>query len=191
MILEGLLTTENADGTTNVSPMGPVVEPDMQKLILRPFQTSTTYENLKRTGRGVFHVTDDVLLLAQAAVAEPDPAPRLVPAPDGIGQILADACRWYALRVVSFDESSPRSRFVAQVVANGTLREFFGFNRAKHAVVEAAILATRIGLLPDDEIRSEFARLKVPVAKTGGEQELAAFEFLDRYVRWRLQREEP
>src|SRR5262249_35292563 len=62
-------------------------------------------------------------------------------------------------------------------------RDFFGFNRAKHAVVEAAILATRTGLLPADEIEAEFRRLAVPGEKTGGPPEHAAFDFLRQYVR--------
>ena len=68
MILEGIVTTISADGTVNISPMGPRVNEPLTRLILRPYQTSTTYQNLKRTGQGVLHVTDDVELLAQAAV---------------------------------------------------------------------------------------------------------------------------
>jgi hypothetical protein len=68
MILEGIVTTLNGDRSVNVAPMGPIVDETMQTLLLRPFQTSTTYRNLKRTGCGVLHVTDDVLLLAQAAI---------------------------------------------------------------------------------------------------------------------------
>jgi hypothetical protein len=49
-------------------------------------------------------------------------------------------------------------------------------------VVEAAILATRIHLLPADEIAAEFARLKVLVDKTGGPQEERAFQILSDYV---------
>ena len=62
------------------------------------------------------------------------------------------------------------------------LRDFFGFNRAKHAVVEAAILATRIGILDADHIRGEFERLAVLVEKTGGHQERRAFAFLQSYL---------
>jgi uncharacterized protein len=68
------------------------------------------------------------------------------------------------------------------VVDRGTIREFFGFNRAKHAVVEAAILATRTAFLPPEEIRGEFARLAVLVEKTGGPREHEAFEFLERFI---------
>jgi hypothetical protein len=182
VILEGIVTTLNADGGANISPMGPIVDPPMQRLVLRPYQTSTTYANLKRTGEGVFHVTDDVLLLATAAVGEPDPPPALVPAESVNGFVIADACRWYALRVTSIDDGQSRSRISAEVVDRGRIRDFFGFNRAKHAVVEAAILATRVGLIPGEEIAAEFSRLAGLVEKTGGEQEIRAFQFLQDYV---------
>src|ERR1700736_1704855 len=109
MILEGLVTTLNADGGANISPMGPIVDPQMRRLVLRPYQTSTTYVNLKRQGEGVFHVTDDVLLLAQAASGKQNPPPMLLPAAAVRGVILADACRWYAFRVKSIDDSQPRT----------------------------------------------------------------------------------
>jgi hypothetical protein len=182
MILEGIVTTRNADRTVNISPMGPRVDAAMERFVLRPYQSSTTYQNLKRTGQGVFHVTDDVLLLAQAAVGQPQPTPALVDAAAIDGVILADACRWYAFRVESLDDRQDRSEIVASVVDRGTIRDFFGFNRAKHAVVEAAILATRTAFLPLDEIQSEFKRLAVPLEKTGGPREHEAFEFLQRFI---------
>ena len=187
MILEGVVTTINVDSSTNISPMGPLVDGAMTQLVLRPYQTSVTYRNLKRTGQGVLHVTDDVRLLAQAAVGQPDPPPRLIEASGFDGRILADACRWYAFRVQSVDDSQERTEIVCRVESRGCLREFFGFNRAKHAVVEGAILATRIEFLSADHIRSEFQRLAVMVDKTGGDQERQAFDFLDDYVRSALE----
>lgn len=182
MILEGIVTTVNSDGTPNISPMGPIVDEGLTRLVLRPYQTSRTYQNLKRTGEGVLHVTDDVELLARAAVNRLDPLPPLLPARGVQGFMLADACRWYAFRVTTLDDASERTRIECQVVECGIIREFFGFNRAKHAVVEAAILATRIAFLPLEEIQSEFQRLAVIVEKTAGDQEQRAFEFLRAYV---------
>jgi hypothetical protein len=68
------------------------------------------------------------------------------------------------------------------------LRDFFGFNRAKHAVVEAAILATRTQFLTAEQVLSEFERLRVPLDKTGGASEQRAFEFLCAYVAEQYQR---
>lgn len=191
LILEGLVTTLDADGDPHIAPMGPIVDASLDRLWLRPFNTSTTYANLKRTGAGVFHVTDDVELLARAAVGPIDSPPRLLPASAVPGVILADACRWYAFAVESLDDRAERTSVVARVVDRGVLREFLGFNRAKHAVVEAAILATRVHLLPAQDLAAEFARLAVPVQKTGAAAERRAFAFLDRYVRGRTANEEP
>ena len=98
------------------------------------------------------------------------------------GKILADACRWYAFRVADVDETSERITMTAQVVDCGTIREFFGFNRAKHAVLEAAILATRVNFLPHDEILAQLEQLASPVAKTAGPQETEAFKLLQNYI---------
>ncbi|MBI3838769.1 MAG: DUF447 family protein [Planctomycetia bacterium] len=183
MILEGMVTTLNDDGIVNISPMGPQVDESMSQLVLKPYRTSTTYRNLKRTGQGVFHVTDDVELLAHAAVGTIDPPPPLEDAQTIEGKILTGACRWYAFRVQSLDDRQERTEIVCQVVDRGRLRDFWGFNRGKHAVLEAAILATRTQFLPADEILAQFERLRVLVQKTGGPAELRAFEFLDDFVR--------
>lgn len=181
MILEGIVTTLNRTGRLNVAPMGPVVDTEMRRFLLRPFRTSTTYANLKETGVGVLHVTDDVLLLARAAIGQPvSPATR--PAKVVEGKILEDACRYFEFRVVETDDRSERATFVAETVAEGRLRDFFGLNRGKHAVVEAAILATRVGILPIQDILEDYRRLAPLVEKTGGDAEHEAFRLLTRYV---------
>jgi hypothetical protein len=181
MILEGIVTTVSPSGVVNIAPMGPRVDPGMRRFLLRPFPTSQTYRNLKRHGEGVLHVTDDVLLLARAALGPVEPPP-LAPAARVRGFVLTGACRYYEFRVVSIDESEERVRIEAEVVQGGRLRDFFGFNRAKHAVVEAAILATRTDFLPLDEVEAEYRKLAVIVDKTGGEQEREAFALLRRHV---------
>ncbi len=188
MILEGIITTMNADNSVNISPMGPRVDESLTSFVLRPYQTSTTYKNIKRSGAAVFHVSDDVELLAHAAVGTPDPLPPLTPCPDIEGQIISSACRWYALRVRSLDDSQERTEIICDVVGQAALRDFFGFNRAKHAVVEAAILATRTEFLSADQVLAEFKRLRVPLDKTGGPSEQRAFEFLSAYVAQQYQR---
>ena len=183
VILEGIVTTINDDGTPHVTPMGPLVDRELTQFTLRPFRTATTYKNLKRTGECVFHVTDDVELLARAAVDRLESAPAMFPARTVQGFVLTDACRWFALRVRTLDDREERTTIECDVVDRGSLRDFFGFNRAKHAVVEAAILATRISRLPAEEIRAEFQRLAVIVNKTAGDQEHRAFQFLADFVR--------
>lgn len=184
LILEGIVTTLNDDGSANISPMGGIVDRPISRLTLRPFQSSRTFQNLRRQREGVLHVTDDVELLARAAVNRLAPPPVMA-AKIVSGVVLADACRWYEFRVQDLDERQERVTMECSVVHTGHLRDFFGFNRAKHAVVEAAILATRIGILPPEEIQAEFDRLRTLIKKTAGDQETSAFEFLEDYVRER------
>ncbi len=180
MILEGLVTTRAADGSMHVAPMGPRVDAASRHFTLKPFATSTTYRNLVRHGEGVLHVTDDVLMLAKAAVGRLDPPPH-APAELVSGFVLTGACRAFEFRVTRIDGRSERIFMEAEMVRAVTLRDFFGFNRGKHAVLEAAILATRLHLLPAAEVAAEFVRLKVLVDKTGGAAEHEAFAFLDDY----------
>src|SRR3954453_2082936 len=206
MILEGIVTTLAPDGAINIAPMGPIVDAAMQRLVPRPFRTAQTYRNLKAHGEGVLHVTDDVLLLARSALGPVEPPPDLFRAEKVRGWVLGDACRYYEFRVRSLDDREERTRIgggagryyefrvrslddreertriEADVVHAGRLRDFFGFNRAKHAVVEAAILATRAALRPAAELEAEYRRLAVLVEKTGGPQEREAFAFLRDYV---------
>jgi uncharacterized protein len=181
VILEGLVTTTDPDGAMHLAPMGPRVAPDWSTFLLRPFPTSQTYRNLKAHPQGVLHVTDDVLLLAQAAVGKA-PRQEAVPATRVAGFVLIGACRYYEFVVRSMDESRERVHIDVAVVHRGTLRDFFGLNRAKHAVVEAAILATRLHLLPPAEVLADYHKLRVLVEKTGGPAEHTAFEFLQAHV---------
>ena len=175
MILEGLVTTLNAAAEVNLAPMGPIVDETMSRLILRPFQTSTTYQNLRQHPCGVFHVVDDVLLIAQAALHRLEAIPETFPAERIDGRVLKDCCRWYEFEIVSCDASSERTRLDANVIHGGRVRDMFGFHRARHAVLEATILATRLHLLPEREIRAQLAALASPVDKTAGPREREAF----------------
>ncbi|PHR98632.1 MAG: hypothetical protein COA78_25960 [Blastopirellula sp.] len=182
MLIEGLLTTENEDGSVNVAPMGPIVDAELQHFHLRPFKTSQTYKNIARGSSLVFHVTDQVETLTKAAIGKLDSTPELLDAPDVSGHILADCCRWYLLEIEEFSEDEQKASIHTKVRQSGRIRDFIGFNRAKHAVIEAAILATRIHLLPAAEIRRSFSQLQPLIEKTGDDAEHRAFEMLQQYI---------
>ncbi|MFV0446752.1 MAG: DUF447 domain-containing protein [Planctomycetaceae bacterium] len=183
MILEGLTTTREADGSINVAPLGPIVGSDFRTLTFRPFPGSRSYDNLQRTRCGVFHVVDDVLLLVQTALDLPHGPLEFRPATAVEGAVLWDCCRWYEFVVRSIDESGDRPVMAADVVYHARLRDSFGFNRAKHAVIEAVIAATRLQFLTSEQIAAELQRARVPVQKTGGETERRALQLVQSFVR--------
>ena len=183
MILEGIVTTRNLEGQINIAPMGPIVTPSMQSLVLKPFESSSTCQNLRHSKEGVFHVIDDVQLLARAAIHQlTDADSSTMPAIHVQGDVLKNACRWYEFRVTEIDDSSERYLMKADVIHTGKIQDFFGFNRAKHAVLEAAILATRVGLISKKEIQAQMDLLEIIVQKTAGKQETAAFALLKKYI---------
>ncbi|HEX2458808.1 MAG TPA: DUF447 domain-containing protein [Vicinamibacterales bacterium] len=179
MIIETIVTSMAEDGAVNVAPMG--VEWGDDVIVLKPFLETTTYRNLLATGAAVVNLTDDVRLFATAAISNPQYP--TVPATVVRGVVLADCCSWREVNVRSVDSTPPRSRVETEVVHRGVRREFIGFNRARHAVLEAAIYATRLHLLPRTFIESELARLQVIVDKTAGPDELEAMALLAEYVR--------
>jgi hypothetical protein len=60
---------------------------------------------------------------------------------------------------------------------------FRGFNRAQAAVIEAAILVSRLHLLPREKIESEMASLQNAVSKTASSAEEEAWSWLAHAVR--------
>ena len=179
MILESIVTTVDPAGRVNVAPMGPRVDDEVaQRFVLRPFESSRTFANLASTGRAVVHVTDDVTLFAQAAVGRLAPDGLVEPVDDGVWWRLRDCHRWFAVEVETFGEQRPRAEVPCRVVRSETVRPFFGFNRAKHAVIEAAILATRTELIAPETIDQQLDWLRPLVDKTAGPAERRAFDFL-------------
>src|SRR5258706_15222727 len=156
-----MVPTRAADGAINCAPMGVEWTPDSDTIVLKPFLETATFRNLSATGVAVVNVTDDVRVFAQAAIANPEYPTE--PAAVVNGVVLADCCSWRGVVVESIDRTPPRSRVETKVVHRGARREFIGFNRACHAVIEAAIYATRLHLLSRDFIDSEMDRLQVIV----------------------------
>ncbi len=181
MIIETIVTTVAPDGVINFAPMG--VEWDDDTPILKPFLETSTFRNLSAGRAAVINLTDDVLLFAQAAISSPQ-FPSF-PAEVVRGVVLEAACSWREVEVVRLDDTPPRSRIETRVSHRGRRREFLGFNRARHAVLEAAILATRTHLLPAAQIQEDFAKLQIIVDKTAGPREQEAMALLTDHVRGR------
>ena len=179
MILETIVTTVAEDGAVNCAPMG--VEWDEAIIVLKPFLDTTTYRNVAATGAAVVNLIDDVRVFASAAIGNPRYPTVAAVAVRGV--VLADCCSWRELEVRAIDSTPPRSRIETAVVHRGVRREFIGFNRACHAVLEAAIYATRLHILPRAFVESELARLQVIVDKTAGPHEAEAMAMLTEYIR--------
>ena len=106
---------------------------------------------------------------------------RFEPGPGG-DWILADCCHWFKLQVTDWNVETQRSEARARVIDRGIKRPFWGWNRAKHAVLEATILATRLHLADRHAIADDLATLRLAVEKTAGDREWAAWNLVQQFI---------
>lgn len=179
-LIETVVTTTGRDGVVNCAAMG--VRWDEEELVFWPFDGTRTLRNLRFHGEAVVHLTDDVLLFVQAALGHPEPPMR--PASVVAGAVIEAANAWREVVVTEITpDSSRRSRVRARVVATGTgTRQPLGLCRARHAAVEASILASRLKWLGPEHVVAELDRLQELVDKTAGPGERAAMDYVRRYV---------
>ena len=181
MIIETIVTTLDTDGAVNIAPMGVEWTGGDDAPVLKPFLETSTYRNVVATRAAVVNLVDDVRVFARAAISNPSYA--VLPATVVRGVVLEAACSWRELEVRRIDSTPPRSRIETEIVHRGFRREFIGFNRARHAVLETAIYATRVHMLAREFLESELARLQVIVEKTAGPDEHEAMAMLADYIR--------
>ena len=181
-LIETVVTTTGSDGVVNCAAMG--VRWGEEELAFWPFDATRTLRNLRVHGDAVVHLTDDVLLFVQAALGHPRPAMR--PAAAVAGSVIEEANSWREVVVTEITPSAdelPRSRVRARVVASGIgTRQPLGLCRARHAAVEASILASRLKWLGAEHVWAELARLQELVDKTAGPCERAAMDYVRRHV---------
>ena len=173
-IRETIVTTIAEDGAVHIAPLG--IIQDGEHWIIAPFRPSTTLANLEATGIAVVNYTDDAKIFAGCLTGRRDWP--LVPVPDCRVPRLAAALAHDVLEVVSVKEDATRPRFSCRVAASGQHRPFQGMNRAKAAVLEAAILVSRLHMLPAEKIEDEIAYLKIAIDKTAGPDEEQAWYWL-------------
>jgi hypothetical protein len=174
LICETIVTTVGRDGRPHIAPLGLIAEDD--GWIIAPFRPSTTLDNLLAVPFATASHTDDVRVFAGSLTGrrEWDTAPAdEVPVPR-----LADALSHAELSVVEIRDDLQRPRFFCRVVREVSHAPFRGFNRAQAAVIEAAILVSRLSMLPREKIERDLAYLQIAIDKTAGAREREAWDWL-------------
>lgn len=174
MIWETVITTTALDGTVHIAPMGIRERDDI--IVLSPFRPSTTLENALETRSAVVNYCDDVRVFAGCLTGRRE-WPTL-PVDKVVGVRLAHTLAHAELRLDSIEDDAQRPRLICAVVHRHTHAPFPGYNRARAAVLEAAILVSRLNMLPAEKIDSEIAYLKIAIDKTAGPNELLAWQWL-------------
>ncbi len=174
MIYETVLVTRNAQGAPHIAPMGMREERDL--VVLAPFRPSATLDNLEATRCVVVNMTDDVSIIAGCLTGRRDWP--VVPVKHIHGARLAGALAHLECEVEKIEDDPVRPKFFCRVVHRQTHAPFKGFNRAQAAVLEAAILVSRLHMLPREKIDDELQYLSIAIDKTAGEREKLAWGWL-------------
>lgn len=184
MIFETIVTTSNAAGEVHIAPFGIQWQQDM--VLISPYRPSQTLENILNNQCAVLNLTDDVRVFAAAVAKKASFASVAVMA--GQGHRLANALVHHGLRLHHVVEDAVRPTLWMQVVETEQHGLFKGFNRAQAAVVELAVLTSRLNLLPMEKIQQEMQYLQIAIDKTAGPNELEAWQWLqDRIYTYQTQ----
>jgi len=174
MIRETILTTVDSAGVVHLAPLGLIQ--DGEEWIIAPFRPSRTLDNLRAVPFAAANYTDDVRIFAGCLTGRhqwPTVASDRIPVPR-----LAGALAHAELAVDRVTEDKERPRFHCRVLRMAMHAPFQGFNRAQAAVIEAAILVSRLEVLPREKIEKEIAYLQIAVGKTAGAAEQQAWRWL-------------
>jgi hypothetical protein len=178
LIRETIVVTADTAGIPHIAPLGLIAEGE--HWIIAPFRPSTTLDNLRARPAAVANLTDDARVFAGCLTGRRD-WPLVATAPGFPPRLLKALAHW-ELEVVETREDAQRPRFICRVARSEAHAAYEGFNRAFAAVVEAAVLVSRLDFLPRLEIEAEFARLRIIVGKTAGAREAEAFSWLEAKV---------
>ncbi|MGB6921494.1 MAG: DUF447 domain-containing protein [Methylovirgula sp.] len=178
MIREVIVTTVDAAGKAHIAPFGLIAADE--KWIIAPFRPSTTLANLQEVACAVANYTDDVRIFAGCLTGRREWP--LVPVGEFPVPRLAAALAHAELAVERIEDDPQRPRFICHVLRQEKHAPFQGLNRGKGAVLELAVLVSRLDFLPRDKIEREIEYLKIAVDKTGGPEEKEAWGWLTEKV---------
>jgi len=181
-IVETIITTQSADGVVHIAPLGLIA--DGPHWIIAPFAPSRTLENLRAVPFACASHTQDVRVFAGCITGRK--VWPVVPALKVPGARLAQCVSHWEMAVERVIEDELRPRFVCRMVEAVSHEAWDGYNRAQAAVIECAVLVSRLHMLPAEKIEAELAYLDIAISKTAGPHELEAWGWLmQRIDSWR------
>ena len=178
MIYETIVTTVNTQGDAHTTPFGIRMQDGL--VVISPYKPSATLENILATENAVLSLTDDVRVFAGALTGRKTWS--LTAAAKVYGFRLVDTLAHKELKLVKVEDDELRPQLFLEVVYEAQHASFQGFNRAQAAVIELAVLVSRLKRLPMEKIQQEMDYLRIAIDKTAGDRELEAWSWLTEAV---------
>jgi hypothetical protein len=174
MIQEVIVSTQNSQGKTHIAPMGIHIHDN--EIIILPFRPSNTLNNILELKSAVINYCDDVRIFAGCLSGKKDWP--LTQADKIEGHYLSAALAHKELELMHIEDDPSRPKLFCKAIHSANHAPFQGFNRAQYSVLEAAILVSRLHMLPLAKIESEIEYLKIGLDKTAGDHEREAWDGL-------------
>lgn len=178
VIYETVVTTLSADGVPHVAPMG--VRYQGEHVVLMPFKPSATHDNIVATGQAVLNLLTDTRVFAGCVTGRK--LWPLVAAEKIEGRRLVNALGHVELKLAERHDDVQRPVLRMARVHEASHGPFIGFNRAQAAVIEGAVLVSRLHMLAAEKIDAEMAYLQIAIDKTAGDGEREAWAWLREAV---------
>jgi uncharacterized protein len=173
-IFETVVTTVSPTGVPHIAPMGVRYQKD--RVVLMPFKPSTTLTNIVATGHAVLNIVTDTRVFAGCVTGRRE-WPTL-PAEKIVGVRLACALSHVELALEEHSDAAQRPVLRLARVHEAAHALFIGMNRAQAAVIEGAVLVSRLQMLSPQKIDAEMAYLQIAIDKTAGAGEREAWGWL-------------
>jgi len=177
-IFEAVVTTVSPGGAVHVAPMG--VRYEGADVVLMPFKPSTTLDNILALKAAVLNILVDPRVFAGCVTGRKSwptqPAAR-VP-----GVRLEAALSHVELALTQAGDDPQRPHLRLSRVHEVMHKPFIGINRAEAAVVEGAVLVSRLHMLPQDKIDTEMRYLQIAIDKTASPEAHEAWGWLQQAV---------
>ena len=179
MIHEVIVTTISQDNLVHIAPMG--IKIDNNHLYISPFKPSKTLDNLLNTHKATINFIDDTRVFAGIVTGEKKDWPLIKNNSFGIPR-LKNTNTHYNVSVIDINDDETRPKIICNIIEKKTHKPFLGFNRAQFSVIEAAVLASRLGRISTEKIIKEINYLKIGIDKTAGINELEAWKWINNKI---------
>lgn len=175
MIIETVITTINKYGEIHFSAVG--VQFLKSKALFNLYKKSNTFENLKIKKFGIINIVDKAEYLIKAALG----SEKMNTSKTQKNELyyLNDCCSYYHFKVLKIKDSGEKYRVEVKILRKKENRKYIGFNRANNLLLEAAVIASRIGIKKNkNDLKIFLKNNKRVIIKTGDKNTKKLFKFL-------------
>ena len=176
MIHEVIVTTISNEDIVHIAPMG--IRFIDKQVVISPFKPSTTLNNITENNIATINFIDDVRVFAGIVSRHKKDWELSARTDLEIVPNLTLTNTFYNVVVNEYQEDDKRPNIICDIKNSAIIKPFLGFNRAQFSVIEAAVLLSRLGMIPMEKIDREIEYLKIGIDKTAGPHELEAWGWI-------------